>query len=497
MSTTSGAGLARRPVRIAVIGAGFGGLAAAISLDAAGHRDIVVFEKAPDVGGTWQANTYPGAACDAPSHIYSFSFQQDVEWSRRFAPGPEIQRYLADCVDRYRLRDRIRTGVEVIHSRWAGEEWVLELADGSSHSCDVVVLATGQLSAPSVPDWAHERTFTGPAFHTARWRHDVDLTGKRVAVIGTGASAVQAIPEIADLASHVTVFQRSPAYVMRKPDSDYGSLTHAVYRRFPVLKRLARGAIWQGFEWFNTFFWRSPERMDRVQKVFASQLRAQVPDPDLRDRLTPDYRIGCKRIAISNDYYPALVRPHVDVVTAPVRGLTETAVVTDDGAVDVDVIVYATGFRTSEFMSGVEITGTDGSLRNRWDTHGASAYLGVTVPTFPNLFLIYGPNTNLGAGSILYMMENQAAHIVGAVDRLARDAVAVEVTDAAHRDFVESIRRVQHKTVWAGCRNWYVDEHGRDTHNWHASMRDYRRRVARFDESAYRITPAHASSVGR
>lgn len=476
-------------VRIAIIGAGFGGLCAALKLDAAGFRNIVIYERAPEVGGTWQANTYPGAACDAPSHIYSYSFAQDVDWSRRFAPGPEIQAYLQRCVDQAGLGSRIRTNTEVAQAQWSGSEWRIVLGDGTEDRADVLIPAVGHLCVPSIPALAGLDSFAGPVFHTARWDHSVDLTDKNVAVVGTGASAVQAIPAIADTVGRMTVFQRSATYVMAKPEKLYSDRLHRFYRRVRPAKLAARGAIWESFEVFNYAFWRYPGAMSLLQRVHRRQLKRSVPDPVLRAALTPDYPIGCKRIPIANDFYPTMNRADVELVTDRIVGVAADGISTSTATHPADVIIFATGFETTQFLSSVTIRGRDGAtLAEHWADR-AGAYLGLSVPEFPNMFLMWGPNTNLGAGSIVSMMEAQADHIIAAVDRIAtRPGATVEITTAAHRAFLAEIELKQPRTIWASCRNWYHDARGNDIHNWHGSMRDYRRRVRTPHPEHYRFS---------
>lgn len=466
--------------RVAIIGAGFGGLCVALRLAARGHTAFVVLEQADDIGGTWHANTYPGAACDAPSHIYSYSFARTASWSRRFAPGPEIHAYLRRCVDHAGIADHIRLTTRVLAATWRDGCWHLDLDDGTTHVADVLVPAVGQLSVPSVPSWALPEAissagFAGEVFHTARWRHDVDLRGRRVAVVGTGASAVQVVPEIVDDVEHLLVVQRSAPYVLARPDADYGSR----HRSLPGYTALARTAIWTVFEFFTLAFWRFPQAMSLMRRLFLRQLRSAVPDPDLRAALTPEHEIGCKRITVSSDWYPALQKPHVDLATDAVDGIDRHGLVIGGRTHAVDVVVLATGFATTEFLSGVTVTGRDGAtLTEAWGD-GASAHLGITVPGFPNLFLVYGPNTNLGAGSIVFMLETQTAHILDAVDEIARTGAALEVRPEVYEDFRRAVRSAERRTVWAGCRNWYHDRAGHDTHNWQWSMWSYRRRAAR------------------
>ncbi|CAN5555001.1 NAD(P)/FAD-dependent oxidoreductase [soil metagenome] len=476
-------------VRVAIIGAGFGGLGVALKLKNAGHRNFTVYERASDVGGTWFHNTYPGAACDAPSHIYSYSFAQEVDWSRRFAPGPEIQAYLRHCADDAGIADRIETGAEVVNAHWTGRDWLIELADGRSEHADVLVPAVGQLTVPAIPDLKGLHSFRGPAFHTGSWRHDVDLTGKRVAVIGTGASAIQVVPAIAPHAAHVTVFQRTAPYVFAKSDAIYSDGLHRRYHAIPVLKSAVRLTIWAYFELVTAMFTRWPAVLELLGRIHRRVLRAQVPDPALRAHLQPDLRIGCKRILISDDYYATLARPDVTLETALIERVTQDGVVTASGTHAVDVIVFGTGFTTTPFVSSVTILGRDGvSLSEAW-AERAGAFLGITVPRFPNMFLVYGPNTNLGSGSIIYMLESQADHVVAAVRTIAmRAGTVLEIDDRAFRRFSTAMTARQRHTVWQGCRSWYLDHRGQDTHNWPWLMSTYRRRTRRVRAEDYTIS---------
>jgi cation diffusion facilitator CzcD-associated flavoprotein CzcO len=453
--------------KVAIIGAGFGGIGVALKLYAAGHRDIVVYERAPEVGGTWHYNTYPGAACDAPSHVYSYSFAQNVDWSRRFATGAEIHAYLRQCVTDSGISEAINTRAEAVSATWTGDAWSIQLADGRTENADVLVPAVGQLNVPSTPDIPGLNTFGGQAFHTARWRHDVSLAGKRVAVVGTGASAIQVIPSIAEEVGHLTVFQRSAPYVLKKPDAPYSADLHRRYRTMPLLRSAARLAMWSYLELVTVGFDKLPSALGILKRYHESILRSEVADPNLRDALRPDFQIGCKRILMSDDYYPALTRPDVTLVTDQIEEVTDCGVRTQAGHHDVDVIVFATGYETTPFMPGLTIRGTEGvELCDVWgDREGA--YLGLSVPGFPNMFMVYGPNTNLGSGSIVYMLEAQADHIVNAVGVLSRSGHrALEVTDRAYRTFLQDVDNAQKRTVWSGCRTWYHDRSGRDTHNW-------------------------------
>jgi cation diffusion facilitator CzcD-associated flavoprotein CzcO len=488
--------IAERDVRVAIIGAGFGGLGVALQLQRAGYHHFTVYERGPDVGGTWLHNTYPGAACDAPSHIYSFSFAQRVDWSRRFALGPEIQAYLRRCVDEAGIAHRIETGTEVVTARWTGQEWVLELADGRSACADVLVPAVGQLTLPAIPDLADLTTFGGPVFHTAQWRHDVELSGKRVGVVGTGASAIQVVPAIADRAAHVTVFQRSAPYVFTKADVGYSERLNHRYRRLPVLKAAIRQVIWFYFELVTAMFSRWPAVLSVLGRAHARVLQSQVTDPELREKLRPQTRIGCKRILISDDYYAALSRPDVTLETGVIEAVTESGITTDSGTHALDVLIFGTGFTTTPFVSSVSIVGRTGvSLAEAWLPR-ANAFLGLSVPGFPNMFLVYGPNTNLGSGSIIYMLESQARHVVDAVRTLTRHSGAIiEVKEPAHRSFVAAMARRQPRTVWHTCRSWYHDEHGSDTHNWPWLMSTYRRRTRKIRTADYTIERSRRPTI--
>ncbi|GGF09540.1 flavin-containing monooxygenase [Williamsia phyllosphaerae] len=475
-------------VRIAIIGAGFGGVCVALKLAAAGHRSFTVFDSHADVGGTWWANTYPGAACDAPSHVYSYSFAQTTDWSRRFAPGPEIQRYLRRCVDEAGIGDHLRLGVTVEKVRWTGVEWILALADDTEVAADVVVGATGQLNVPGYPPIPGLDDFEGPSMHTARWRADVDLAGRRVAVVGTGASAVQVIPAIADTVGELVVFQRSAPYVFDKPDTAYGDRLHRAYRAVPALRSVARAGIWWTFEAFGVFFWKWPRLMRPLERVHARALARRGLDDATRTGLTPDHRPGCKRILISSEYHDTFARENVSLVTEAITGCAADGLSTVNTHHDVEVIIYATGFQGAH-LGTLTVTGVDGTdLAQSWDD-GARAHLGIAVPGFPNLFLVYGPNTNLGTGSITFMLEAQADHIVAAVTRLARTpGTAMEVTTTALDRWRAELGARQATSVWqSGCSSWYLDAHGRDTHNWPGFMTRYASMVRTPRDADYRM----------
>lgn len=473
-------------MRVAVVGAGFGGLAVARALHRAGERDLLLLDRAPQVGGTWQANTYPGVACDAPSHLYRFS-DAPAAWSRRFAPGAEIAAYLERCAEP--VREHLRLGCGVRSARWTGRDWELTLEDATTVVADVLVAATGKLSAPCLPDLPGLADAEVRVVHTARWPADLDLAGRRVVVVGTGASAVQVVPAIADDAAHVTVLQRSAPYVLAKPDRVYAARWRGLHARVPVVPVLARLLVRAVFEAFGTFFWRWPRLMGLLERRHAQQLERDVADAALRAALTPTDRAGCKRPLISSDWHRTLARPDVSLVTSPAVRVEGDTVVTADGRRHrADVVVLATGFRTEEPLADLPVEGPQGSLAQRW-SEGPHAHLGISVPGFPNLFCVYGPGTNLGAGSIVDVLEAQAAHVVDAVRLLReRPGHALEVTEralAAHEAWRD--RRLR-RSVWTtGCTSWYLDARGRDVHNCPATVAAYRRRARRVDPAAYRF----------
>ncbi|GAA4547913.1 alpha/beta hydrolase fold domain-containing protein [Pseudonocardia xishanensis] len=481
--------LAARRVRVAVVGAGFGGIGMGVALREDDLGEVTLLEKAERPGGVWRDNTYPGAACDVPSHLYSYSFAQGREWSRRYAVQPDILQYLERVAAEHGLDAVLHTGTEVTDAVWddAAALWRLATSEGAVEA-EALVSACGQLSHPAVPDLPGLDDFIGPAFHSARWDHSVDLRRKRIAVIGTGASAIQFVPEIAREAAQVTVFQRSAAWILPKPDAAYGPRAHRLFSRFPLWHKLSR------LGW-TAFFEAGALGLTRVRAIAApfpvvhrALLRRQVADPVLRERLEPDYPVGCKRILFSSDWFRTLARPRVHLTEEKIAEVTPTGVRTADGTLhEADVIVFGTGFRTQDFLAPMRVVGRDGrELSAQW-RDGARAHLGVTVPGFPNLFLLYGPNTNVGSGSIVHMLECQIRHAREGIRRLAAGARTVEVRpDAATAYDVEMQSRLG-DSVWTECASWYRTETGRITNNWPGTMREYARRTAALDPADYVI----------
>lgn len=475
-----------------VIGAGFGGLAAAIKLKRAGFGRLVILEKAGRLGGTWRDNTYPGAACDVPSRLYSYSFALNPDWSRAYSGQTEIQQYMEDVADRFGVRSMIRFNAEVARADWdeAAKLWRATLANGEVLEAPVLVSALGQLNRPHFAGIPGRERFEGESWHSARWNHNVDLGGKTVACIGSGASAIQYIPEVAKTAGKVLIFQRTPNYIIPRLDKPTPDWLRRLYKSAPLVDRFIRMAIWRMMDLRFRAFKRGTPSAEAFRKLAIGYLEKQIADPVLREKLTPTYPIGCKRILISDDYYQALTQPNVELITEAVSEITPAGVKTADGAEHAcDVIVYGTGFDTTHFLAPLEIHGQGGrTLTEAWKD-GAEAYLGVTVSGFPNLFMLYGPNTNLGHNSIIVMLEAQADYIVKCLRELhRRKAKALNVKPAAQTAFNVRLQKDLEATAWAGeCSSWYKTASGKITNNWSDDTAAYRKRTARpaFEDYAF------------
>jgi cation diffusion facilitator CzcD-associated flavoprotein CzcO len=459
---------------IVIVGAGAGGLCMGMQLARAGHREFTIVERSDGIAGTWHDNRYPGAACDVPSHLYCFSFAPNPDWRRKFAPQPEIEAYLRRCADELGLAPHLRLGTEVLGARFVDGRWRIATSRGELVA-DVLVCSTGQLNRPSIPALPGLDTFAGRRFHSARWDTARDVRGEDVVVIGSGASSVQIVPEIAPLAKHLTLMQRSPNYVIPRNDRAYRDWERWLFRRAPALRKLYRGYIWCSLEARFTALHRDSLMGKLVRWGALKHLADSVVDPELRAKLTPDYPLGCKRILISDDWYPALVRDNVSVVTSPIARIEPRAVVTADGASHpADTIVFATGFETTSFLAPMEIVANGVPLTDAW-RRGAEAHHGIAVAGFPNLFLTYGPNTNLGHNSILLMIECQVDYILQCLRELdRRGAHHIEVRrDAMARSNAELQRQLA-DTVWvADCHNWYKNADGRVTNNWSGRTLSY------------------------
>ena len=477
---------------IAIIGSGFGGIGIAIQLQHAGMHNIVLLEKAADVGGCWRDNSYPGAACDVPSHLYSFSFEPKFDWSRKFAPQREIYAYIRHCAEKYNILPKVQFNTEVTAARFDEQQglWFITTNTGKTISARVLISACGQLNRPAYPRLKGIESFKGEVFHSATWNHSYNLNNKTVAVVGTGASAIQFVPEIGKQVKKLSLFQRSAPYVIPKPDRSYSSWEHALYEKLPALQTLSRAAMYTHHESRALAMTVFKSALKPFEWQFQRHLHKAIKDPVLRAKLTPDYPLGCKRILISNDYYQTLARPNVDVVTDNIAEVTPTGIRTKDGQEHpVDAIIYGTGFQATDFLAPMKITGRGGVDLNQVWREGAEAYLGMTVSGFPNLFLLYGPNTNLGHNSIVYMLESQFSYIIDAVKTIQqRDLRFVDVRSQVQGVYNRWVQKQIKNTIWdAGCTSWYKTASGKNTNNWPGFTLVYRHKTRHFDSQDYEL----------
>jgi cation diffusion facilitator CzcD-associated flavoprotein CzcO len=486
-------------IRVAIVGSGFAGLGMAIRLKQRGMHDFVVLERAGDIGGTWRDNTYPGCQCDVPSHLYSFSFAPNPHWTRTYSTQPEIQAYLQSTAREYGVVPHVRLHSELLEAAWDENtrRWRLTTAAGEL-TADVTVLGVGALSEPRMPDIPGLDTFEGAAFHSATWDHDRDLTGRRVAVIGTGASAIQFVPESQPRVERLHVFQRTAPWIMPHTDRPVTMTERRIFRAVPALQRAIRSAVWAGREVLVLGFTRRASLMRLPEKLARRHLRDQVADPELRARLTPEYTLGCKRILVSNRWYPALTQPNVEVVTDRVAEVRPHSVVTADGVErEVDTIIAGTGFLVTEFPNGERVRGRDGrTLAAAWGG-SMQAYLGTTITGFPNLFTLVGPNTGLGHSSMVYMIESQIAYVMDALGVMDREGVVeADVRPAVQAAYNAEIQGRMRATVWSsgGCASWYLDASGRNTVLWPDFTFSFRRRTRRFQPGDYRLV--HREGAG-
>ena len=478
---------------IVIIGSGFAGLCMAIRLKQAGCHDFVILEKNDDLGGTWRDNKYPGCACDVPSHMYSFSFELNPGWSRMFAPQQEIWAYLRRCAEKYGVAAHIRYGRAVERMEWddTTERWRTATAAGEVYTSRAIVSGIGALHVPSVPEIPGADRFAGAAFHSAQWDQSCDLAAKRVAVIGTGASAIQFIPEIAKQAGRVHVFQRTPPWIHPRPDFEIPPVVRATFAAAPPVMRAFRAGIYCLLETRAVGFAVHPRLMAPLQWMAERHIERQIAEPALRAKVMPDYTIGCKRILLSSDYYPALTRANVDLVTDSIARITENGVICADGRTyDIDVIIYGTGFKTVEAVAELNVAGRDGvKLQDVW-RGGIEAHYGITVAGFPNLFLLLGPNTGLGHNSVVFMIESQVRHVMSCLRLLARqNAATIEVRAPALRRFNDGIQRRLRRAVWSegGCKSWYLDADGVNRALWPGFSFEYWARTRRVRRADYVI----------
>ncbi|GAB3966789.1 flavin-containing monooxygenase [Streptomyces sparsus] len=492
---------AREHVRVAVIGSGFGGLGAAVQLRRAGVTDFVVLERRAAVGGTWHDNTYPGCACDVPSHLYSFSFAPNPEWPRSFSGQPHIRAYLERVADTFGLRPHLRLNCDVEQLTWDTDElrWTVDTSQGTL-TADVVVSATGPLSDAKIPDIPGLDGFPGRVFHSARWEHDYDLSGKRVAMIGTGASAIQIVPAIAPTVGRLTLFQRTPAWVMPRVDRPISGAERWLHGKLPVTGAVRRQILWGIRELQVGAFTRHPQQLGLVQRLAARHMRRVIKDPVTRRKLTPDYRIGCKRILLSNSFYPALTRDNVDLVASGLKEVRGSTLVAADGTTaEADAIVFGTGFHVTDMPIARKVKGADGTtLAEAWKG-GMEALRGASAAGFPNFLTVIGPNTGLGNSSMILMIEAQLAYVTDFLKQLDTlgGRVALDARPQAVSAWNQRIQERMRRTVWntGGCDSWYLDANGRNTTVWPGTTAEFRRATAEVRLEEYRVLRAPAARV--
>jgi cation diffusion facilitator CzcD-associated flavoprotein CzcO len=480
----------RRTSRIAIIGAGPGGLCMASRLKAAGQDDIVLLEKGEGVGGTWYHNTYPGCACDVPSGLYSFSFELKRDWSRPYAPQPEIRRYFEDFAKKYDLLRHCRFGAEVSSAHWDEERarWKLTLASGEHIEADILISALGMFNDIAWPDIPGHGDFAGTAFHSARWQQDHDVSGETIGVIGSAASAVQMVPELVKTAKQVHLFQRTPNWVLPKLDDPFTDEQLAQFRSDPSIASSLREIIFQGIDQGMTF--SDPSAVAESESAAVASMEVVI-DSEVRAKLRPTHPFGCKRPLFSNDYYPAFNAPNLELVTDGIERISEDAIVTVDGrAREIDTLIYATGFAATKYLSAIDVVGRDGRrISDAWDD-GASAYLGITTSGFPNLFMIYGPNTN--NGSIITMIESQVDYILRKIEWMHADGLAwIDVRPEPMERYNEDVQAaIEAVEVWqAGCNGYYRTPSGRVVTQWPYSMSEYRRKTTADEPQVFEVAP--------
>lgn len=480
-------------IKVAIVGTGFSGLGMAIALKRAGIEDFVVFERAARLGGTWRDNIYPGCQCDVPSHLYSFSFRMNPEWTRTYSTQPEINDYLERCAQEAAVSGHVLYNHEVKRSQWDEAEkcWIVETSGGTWRA-EHLITAHGGLAEPAIPDIEGLSSFEGEVIHSAAWDPDLDLTGRRVAMVGTGASAIQIVPRIQPAAETLTVFQRTPPWVLPHTDRPISDWERGVYRRFPVTQKLMRALIYCARELLVFGMAKDPRLLEPLRRVAKAHLRKHIKDRSLREKLTPRYQPGCKRLLLSDDYYPALACGNVDLVTEPIARMEPDGLVTSDGRKhELDAIIFATGFRVTDNPMLDRVIGRAGrSLGEHWASTGMRAYLGTMVDGFPNLFLMTGPNTGIGHTSLLVMIEAQISYVVKALRTLARlDASSIEVRVDVLERFNQELQSKMEGSVWThgGCSSWYLDEHGRNATLWPDFTWKFKLATRRFDPTDYII----------
>lgn len=485
---------APRDFPVAIVGSGFSGLCMGIMLKRAGYHDFTILEKADEVGGTWRDNTYPGIACDIPSHLYSFSFEQNPHWSRAYPPQEELLDYLKHCARKYDLYPHIQFNSLVTGADFDTDNatWTVHVDGGEDVTARALVIGTGALHIPAYPDIPGVDDFDGVSFHSARWNHDYDLTGKRVAAIGTGASAIQFVPQIAPAVEHLYLFQRTPPWILPKPDRAISPITQQAFKWIPGLQNSYRALLYWIQEARVLGFIQQRWILEQAEKQALKHMREAIPDKDLRKKLTPDYRMGCKRILISNDYYPSLMRDNVELVTDPIESAGAHSIRTTDGTErEIDTIIFGTGFAATSYLSVLNIRGLDGVELDKVASQFPETYLGITMSGFPNMFLLMGPNTGLGHNSMIFMIEAQARYALQCIQKLDYDNRAwMDVRTPVQDEFNTGLTDQFGRTVWtSGCQSWYMTPDGRHPVLWPHSTVNYWLRTRRVDFSDYTFAP--------
>ncbi|MEH3055187.1 MAG: NAD(P)/FAD-dependent oxidoreductase [Patulibacter minatonensis] len=496
---TTSTGPTTRTARVGIIGTGFAGLGMAIRLRQTGHDDFILLERGDAIGGTWRDNDYPGCACDVPSNLYSYSFAPNPGWTTTFAHQPEILAYTNRIVDEHRLLEKTHLRTFVQDAAWddAAQRWRVQTSQGE-YEFEVLISATGPLSAPSIPNLPGLADFDGPVFHSAEWDHSVDLKGKRVAVIGTGASAIQFVPELQKEVGELKLFQRTPPWLLPRPEYKTSRLRRGLFKRLPVLQRLGRTYLYWTHEAYVIGFTRRPQVMKIPQILAKRHINRSIKDPELRAKVTPNFTIGCKRILLSSNYFPALAKPNVEVIAAGVTAVGKHSVIGSNGEErEVDAIVLGTGFHVTDLPIADHVRGTGGTtLAEAWQG-SMQGYRGATVPGFPNFFFVLGPNTGLGHSSMIYMVEASVQYVVDALRQMDEHGIAqVDVRPERYRRWNEGIQRRMPKTIWqtGGCASWYQDEHGRNTTLWPDFTFRFRALTSRFDMESYTTLPRRTAA---
>ncbi|GGC65764.1 NAD(P)/FAD-dependent oxidoreductase [Hoyosella rhizosphaerae] len=481
-------------VQTLIIGTGFSGMGMAIQMLRSKRTNFLIIDKADEFGGTWRDNTYPGCACDVPSHMYSFSFEPNARWTKLWAEQPEIFDYMKRVAEKHNLREHTHFGRTFTGAKWDDDRsvWTVQTAEGHTYEARFLISGVGALHIPSIPQFPGDSDFTGTKFHSAQWNHDVSLRGKRVAVIGTGASAIQFVPEIVGEVAELHLYQRTPAWVLPRKNLPITAPARTALAHVPFARRAVRNAIYWASESLAFGLNGNSNVMKPLEKLATWNIERSISDPELRRKLTPSYRIGCKRILGSNSYYPALAQPQTEVITDGIREFTPTSIISNDGVErEVDVVIYATGFHVTDGFDQIGITGRDGiKLKELWNAKGMETHLGITVAGFPNAFFLLGPNTGLGHNSVVFMIEQQIGYVLSAMKLLdKRGGSAIDVKQSAQSAFNEDVQRKLSTGVWStgGCTSWYLDSQGMNRTIWPGFTWQYWARTRSVDANDFEL----------